>query len=139
MEQEMIIFRYLDGESSEAEQQQVQHLLETDTEFRALFQQIQSSEELVNSYFLQEPSANFTSSILRQINGKIEFNLFDSTLLKVFAGLLFCLGILFAVNSIYSLNSSIFQAIQPYVLPSMAVLFVFATIEFYYSYTTKFD
>lgn len=139
MEQEMIIFRYLDGESSEAEQQQVQHLLETDTEFRALFQQIQSSEELVNNYFLQEPSANFTSSILRQINGKIEFNMFDSTLLKVFAGLLLCLGILFAVNSIYNPKSSIFQAIQPYVLPSMAVLFVFATIEFYYSYTTKFD
>ena len=139
MEQEMIIFRYLDGESSEAEQQQVQHLLETDTEFRALFQQIQSSEELVNNYFLQEPSANFTSSILRQINGKIEFNMFDSTLLKVFAGLLLCLGILFAVHSIYNPNSSIFQALQPYVLPSMAVLFVFATIEFYYSYTTKFD
>lgn len=110
MNQEILIFNYLDHTCTEKEREQVEQLLEQDNQFLDLFLELQQANDLMLQNSLDEVSVSFTSNVMKQIKASETFQYTQqSTIAKFLLPFVLVLSFIIALNKIQLMPSQIKQ------------------------------
>lgn len=125
MNQEILIFNYLDNTCTVKEREQVEYLLKEDPQFLELFLELQQANDFMFQQPLDTVSNSFSASVMKQIKTSEAFEYTQqSTIAKLLLPVVLVLSLLITLSKIHLIPSQVQQVLA--IVPQTTVFYIIA-------------
>lgn len=130
MDQEILIFNYLDNTCTSKEREQVEQLLEKDGQFLELFLELQQANDLMVQQPLETTSNSFASNVLKTINASepIQYTQ-QSTIARLLFPIILTLSVLITLSKVQFMPNQVRQILA--MMPQSTALYLIALGAFF--------